>query len=92
MHGSTGSTGWTGSQHAADTSEDLRGERNVCSAILRLAIRHLREAHGGDFSSAQEFFESGRLEFHCCVLDIDPESVRESARAIVAQRRTSPRG
>jgi hypothetical protein len=73
-------------------SEDLRGERNVCGAILRLAIRHLREARGGDFSSAQDFFESGRLDFHCSVLDLDPETVREGARAIVAQRRAPPRG
>jgi hypothetical protein len=75
----------------ADAGEDLRGERNVCSAILRLAIRHLREAQGSDFRSAQDFFESPRLEFHCSVLDLDPESVRESARAIVVARQTPPR-
>ena len=75
-----------GAQRGEHASEELRGERNVCGAILRLAIRDLREARGGDFSSAQDFFESGRLEFHCCVLDLDPESVRESARAIVARR------
>jgi hypothetical protein len=76
----------------ADAGEDLRGERNVCGAILRLAIRHLREANGNDFRSAQDFFESSRLEFHCTVLDLDPESVRESARAIVVSRRPPPRG
>jgi hypothetical protein len=87
MHGPAGSS--HGAQaHAGD---DLRGERNVCGAILRLAIRHLREAHGNDFRSARDFFESSRLEFHCSVLDLDPESVRESARAIVVARGTPPR-
>ncbi len=65
---------------------DLRGERNVCAAILKLAIRHLSEARGGDFNSARDFFESRRLEFHCGVLDLDAEAVRESAREIIDRR------
>jgi len=55
----------------AAEAADLRGERNVCAAILKLAIRHLSEARGGDYPSAREFFESRRLDFHCGVLDLD---------------------
>jgi len=71
---------------------DLRGERNVCAAILKLAIRHLSEARGGDFTSARDFFESRRLEFHCGVLDLDAEAVRESAREIIDRRGLPPHG
>jgi hypothetical protein len=70
----------------APAAADLRGERNVCAAILRLAIRHLSEARGGDYSSARDFFESRRLEFHCGVLDLDADAVRESAREIIDRR------
>lgn len=72
--------------HLREPAADLRGERNVCAAILKLALRHLRNSRGSDFDSARDFFASSRLEFHCGVLDLDPESVRQSARAIVDQR------
>jgi hypothetical protein len=76
----------------APGAADLRGERNVCAAILKLAIRHLSEANGGDYTSARDFFESRRLEFHCGVLDLDTEAVRQSAREIIHRRRLAPHG
>ena len=76
----------------AAEAADLRGERNVCAAILKLAIRHLSEARGGDYTSARDFFESRRLDFHCGVLDLDAEAVRQSAREIIDRRGLASHG
>jgi len=61
------------------------GERNLCAAVLNLALRDLGRPQGVDFGSARAFFASQNLEFYCSVLGIDSEAVRERARGIVAR-------
>ena len=63
------------------------GERNLCAAVLNLALRDLGRSQGTDFTSARAFFASRNLDLYCGMLGIDTEAVRERARGIVADAR-----
>ena len=45
------------------------GERNLCAAVLKLALHDLGGSQGGDLNSARAFFASPNLDFYCDVLE-----------------------
>ena len=63
------------------------GERNLCAAVLKLALRDLGGPQGGDLNSARAFFASPKLDFYCDLLGIDSEAVRERAGIVARGRR-----
>jgi hypothetical protein len=63
------------------------GERNLCAAVVHLALRDLGRSQGADLTSARAFFASRNLDLYCGMLGIDTEAVRERARGIVADAR-----